>query len=114
MAEARKAARVTAGYAYLWEFLVQPTRQADFERHYAPDGSWAALFRQAGGYIGTQLLRDRSNRLRYITIDRWTGIESYRVFRVKFAEQYEALDRQCAELSTHEAPLGEYDEDGTG
>lgn len=101
---------MTAGYTYLWEFLVQPSRQAEFERHYAPDGSWAALFRQAPGYLGTQLLQDRSNRLRYLTIDRWTGIEAYRAFRARFAEQYEALDRRCEGLTTHEAPLGEYGE----
>lgn len=99
-----------AGYATLWEFLVQPARQAEFERHYAPDGSWAALFRQAPGYLGSQLLQDRSNPLRYVTIDRWTGIEAYRAFRRQFAEQYQALDRQFEGLMTHEAPLGEYGE----
>ena len=109
MARSGKAAPAT-GYAYLWEFLVQPARQAEFERHYAPDGSWVALFRQAPGYLGTQLLHDRSNRLRYVTIDRWTDIEAYRAFRTRFAEAYAALDRQCEGLTTREAPLGEYGE----
>jgi len=101
---------VTGVYIYLWEFLVQPSRQAEFERHYAPDGSWTALFRQAPGYLGTQLLHDRSNHLRYVTIDRWTGVEAYRAFRAQFATQHEALDRQCEGLTTREAPLGEYGE----
>jgi heme-degrading monooxygenase HmoA len=102
--------RVNASYATLWEFLVQASQQAEFERHYAPDGSWAALFRQAPGYLGTELLRDRDNRLRYVTIDRWTGIEAYQAFHVRFGQQYDALDRRCEGLTTHEAPLGEYDE----
>ena len=101
---------MTAGYTHLWEFVVQPSRQAEFERHYAPDGSWVALFRQAPGYLGTQLLQDRSNCLRYLTVDRWTGIKAYREFRARFAEQYEPLDRQCEGLTIHEAPLGEYGE----
>ena len=101
---------MTGSYTTLWEFFVQPSRQADFERHYAPGGSWTALFRQAPGYLGTQLLHDRSNRLRYVTIDRWTGIEAFRAFRAQYAQAYEALDRQCEELTTHEAPLGEYGE----
>lgn len=101
---------MSAGYATLWEFLVQPSQQAEFERHYAPDGSWAALFRRAPGYLGTQLLQDRSNRLRYVTIDRWTSIEAYRAFRAQLASVYDALDRQCEGLTTHEAALGDYDE----
>ena len=101
---------MSAGYATLWEFLVRPGSLAEFERHYAPDGSWAALFRQAPGYLGTQLLHDRSNHLRYITIDRWTDIEACRAFRTRFAEAYAALDRQCEGLTTHEAPLGEFGE----
>lgn len=102
--------RVSAGYATLWEFLVQPSQQAEFERHYAPDGSWAALFRKAPGYIGTELLHERGNRLRYVTIDRWTGIEAYRAFRRQYADDYALLDRRCEGLTTHEAPLGEYDQ----
>jgi heme-degrading monooxygenase HmoA len=101
---------VTAGYAYLWEFLVQASRQAEFERHYAPDGSWVKLFRQSDGYLGTQLLQDRANPLRYVTVDRWAGIDAYRGFRAKFRAQYEALDRLCEGLTTQEAPLGEYGE----
>lgn len=106
MARTGKAAAAT-GYTYLWEFLVQPARRAEFERHYAPDGSWVALFRQAPGYLGTQLLRDRNNHLRYVTIDHWTDIEAYRAFRTRFGEAYAALDRQCEGLTSHEAPLGE-------
>ena len=101
---------MSAGYATLWEFLVRPGSEAEFERLYAPEGGWAALFRQAPGYLGTQLLRDHGNRLRYVTIDRWTDIEAYRTFRTRFAEAYAALDRRCEGLTTDEAPLGEYDE----
>lgn len=101
---------MTDSYATVWEFLVQPARQAEFERHYAPGGSWSALFRQASGYLGTQLLHDRNDPLRYVTIDRWTSIEAYRAFRRQFAAQYQTLDREFEGLTTHEAPLGEYGE----
>ncbi|MGH8129351.1 MAG: antibiotic biosynthesis monooxygenase family protein [Steroidobacteraceae bacterium] len=95
-------------FATLWEFAVQASRQVEFERHYGPDGSWARLFRQSAGYIGTELLNDRANPLRYVTIDHWASIEDWRAFRTGFAEQYEALDRQCEGFTTHEAALGEY------
>jgi heme-degrading monooxygenase HmoA len=96
------------GYAYLWEFLVRPDEQTEFERHYGPDGTWAALFRLSSGYIGTELLHDRSQPLRYVTIDRWESVAAYRAFRAQRSSEYEELDRLCAGLTTHEASLGEF------
>lgn len=96
------------GYSYLWEFMVEPARQAEFERQYGPGGSWVGLFRQSPGYIGSELLKDRASPLRYVTIDHWASIEAWREFRTRFAESYEVLDRQCEELTVHEAALGEY------
>ena len=98
-----------AGYVTVWEFRVRSERRAEFERHYGPQGCWAGLFRQSMGYLGTELLHDRSDPLRYLTIDRWTSPEAYRAFRDEFASPYATLDEACAELTTHEAALGEYD-----
>lgn len=96
------------GFASLWEFEVRPSRQAEFETHYGPDGSWSRLFRQSPGYLGTELLNDCANPLRYVTIDHWASVDQWLAFRERFSEQYESLDRQCEGLTTHEAPLGEY------
>jgi len=95
-------------YVYLWEFQARAGRQAEFERHYGPGGSWVTLFRQAPGYLETLLLRDRSQELRYVTVDRWVSVDAYRAFRDEFSRQYDELDRLCHELTTHEAPLGEF------
>ena len=97
-----------AGYATLWEFDVAPARQAEFEAHYGPDGSWARLFRLADGYLGTELLRDRANSLRYVTIDRWESREAWQSFRRAHGAEYERLDREFGSLTTREAPLGEF------
>jgi heme-degrading monooxygenase HmoA len=99
---------MTMPYAYLWEFRVRPERRTEFEGRYGPTGSWVALFRRAPGYLETLLLQDRADEVRYITIDRWQSVEAYRAFRARFAEDYEALDRECEGLTTHEAPLGEF------
>jgi heme-degrading monooxygenase HmoA len=101
------------GYAYLWEFLIRPDQQAEFERHYGPQGTWVALFRLAPGYLGTELLHDRSQPLRYVTIDRWGSADAYRAFRAQRSREYEELDRLCAGLTTHEASLGEFELSGT-
>ena len=97
-----------AGYATLWEFTVTAARQAEFEAHYGPDGTWARLFRLAEGYLGTELLRDRGNSLRYLTIDRWESREAFEAFRRAHGAEYERLDREFEGLTTREAPLGEY------
>ena len=95
-------------YVCLWEFQARAGRQAEFERHYGPDGAWVTLFRQAPGHIETLLLRDRSQELRYVTVDRWASVDAYRAFRDEFSRQYDELDRLCHELTTHETPLGEF------
>lgn len=97
-----------AGFEALWEFSVREARQAEFESCYGPAGEWARLFSQAPGFIGTELLRDRANPLRYVTIDRWASIEDWRAFRTRFAAEYERLDRTSETLTAREAPLGEY------
>lgn len=97
-----------AQYCYLWEFHVHLEQREEFEHRYGPDGAWVALFRQAPGYIETLLLRDRSQSLRYVTLDRWESLEAYRAFRSRFSGQYEDLDRSCEGLTTHEALLGEF------
>lgn len=101
---------MAARYTYIWEFLVEPARVGEFERAYGPDGDWVALFRQAPGYIGTLLLRDPSNPLRFLTIDRWQSAAAYHSFRARFAREFAQLDERCERLTTREASLGHYDE----
>ncbi len=103
-------AKASLGYATVWEFRIRADRRAEFERHYGPDGTWVALFRRGDGYLGTQLLKDRKDPLRYLTIDRWSSAKACRAFRQKFAGPYASLDRDCANLTASELPLGEYDE----
>ena len=97
-----------AGFTTLWEFRVSPARQAEFESRYGPEGDWVRLFRRATGYLGSELLQDRADPLRYLTVDRWQSLEAWRSFRSRFAADYERLDREFERLATHEAALGEY------
>jgi heme-degrading monooxygenase HmoA len=101
---------MAAGYTYVWEFLVPPESQAEFERHYGTGGTWVQLFRQAPGHIETLLLKDQDNPGRYLTIDRWQSELAYRSFRSQFAQQYDALDCRCEGLTLREAALGTFSE----
>lgn len=95
-------------YATIWSFAVRPERQAEFERHYGPAGSWVRLFRRAPGYLGSELLRDRADAQRYLTIDRWQSREAWQAFRRQFAAEYEELDREFEAMTAAESPVGEF------
>ncbi len=95
-------------YVYIWEFDVLPQYLAEFLRCYAPDGEWAALFRRSEGYLGTLLLNDEAQPMRFVTVDRWTSRESHDAFRVRFGDAYDALDRQCEAFTSGEASLGSF------
>ena len=95
-------------YVLLWEFEVRHTAAAEFERLYGPDGAWAALFREAQDYLGTELLRDDGAPARYLTIDRWRSRRAYDAFRSANAERYRALDEEGERLTISERNLGAF------
>jgi len=97
-----------AGFATLWSFSIDPARRAEFEAAYGPAGRWVELFRRAPGYVGTELLRDRADSNRYVTIDRWDSAEAFAEFRRRHGAEYERLDREFEGLTTREAPVGEF------
>jgi heme-degrading monooxygenase HmoA len=99
-----------SAYTYVWEFIAGPDHLEEFERNYGPQGSWVELFRQAPGYIETLLLRDSTEPLRFLTIDRWESAEVYRRFRSEFSRQYADLDRRCERLTTRETLIGHFSE----
>jgi heme-degrading monooxygenase HmoA len=95
-------------YIAIWEFTVPADRTGAFIEAYGPAGTWARLFRQAGGYRGTELYRDREQPQRFVTLDFWLSAEDYEAFRTCFADQYAALDGACETLTSAERPLGTF------
>ena len=57
---------------------------------------------------GTRLLEDRSDPLRFVTIDSWSSVEEYDAFRVTYASEYAALDRLCEGLTVRETHIGQF------
>lgn len=95
-------------YIYLWVYEVSPEAVDDFCELYGPDGAWVALFRQAPGYLDTQLLEDRHQMGRFVTIDRWESEEAFSNFRAAFEDHFDHLDHLGEELTVRETPLGEF------
>ena len=95
-------------YTYVWEYEVPPEVQAEFLDHYAPQGTWAQLFRRAQGYLSTDLYRDRVRPNRFLTVDQWQTEAAFREFRSRFAAEFDALDERCARLTRRETLVGEF------
>lgn len=77
----------------------------EFEQAYGVDGEWVKLFRRAPGYLRTELIRDRENPLRYLTIDSWESEDAYAAFRSQFSKEFAALDAKCAAWTTSEKEI---------
>jgi heme-degrading monooxygenase HmoA len=61
---------------------------AQFEAVYGPQGQWAQFFHGAGGYIGTELLRDVEAPGRYLVVDRWDSADAYNAFVAERRDEY--------------------------
>lgn len=96
-------------YVVIWEFLIDPNAQAEFERIYGDTGDWAALFQQSENYRGTKLIRDLNRRERYLTLDHWTSKDEYEKFKGIHKSAYEEIDRRCESLTRHESLIGEFE-----
>ena len=92
----------------VWEFIAKAGAEREFEKQYGPDGVWAQFFKPAQGYLGTELLRDASQRSRYFTVDRWVSQEAYDAFRASHREEYESIDRRCEALTVSETAVGTF------
>ena len=99
---------MTRAYVYIWAFKVHPEHVDAFGRHYREGGAWTQLFRRARGYVGTQLLRDATDPLRFVTIDTWHSVEDYETFRAEYASEYAELDRLCEGLTLEETLIGRF------
>jgi hypothetical protein len=95
-------------FTYIWEFIVLPELEAEFLKHYGPEGSWVKLFKQDSSYLETILLSDSSTQSRYITIDRWKTEQAYNSFREKFANECITQDKLCEGLTKEEKFLGSF------
>lgn len=95
-------------HVILWEFQARRGREAEFERAYGPDGTWANFFRQGEGFLGTELWRDQEKAGRYMTVDRWTTREAFEKFRAAHLDEYQAIDRRSEALTEREAQIGAF------
>lgn len=96
-------------FIILWEYRVRQEKLNEFMRTYAADGTWADLFRNADGYIATELIQDETQKTRFVTIDRWDSKENFEAFQTRWQTEYKALDARCEDLTENETLLGRWE-----
>ena len=82
---------------------------APFEEVYGSNGTWAAFFRDAQGYVGTELLRDVEQAGRYFVVDRWDSAEAYNRFVESHGEEYMRRVDETTLLYRQELRLGTFE-----
>src|SRR5690348_10622448 len=95
---------------FVWEFIARTGSEGEFEGLYSSNGAWTKLFAKAPGFLGTSLLRDTTNALRFLTIDRWESVEAQSAMRERLADEYEEMDRACEKLTESERRIGIFEE----
>lgn len=90
----------------LWRYEVPSEQRPAFCRHYASDGTWARLFAEHEGYVGTLLWQDEEDAGVFYTADHWTSASAFDAFRQMAKARYEALDAEYEALTTAESFLG--------
>jgi heme-degrading monooxygenase HmoA len=96
-------------YVIVWEFRIQQDKETEFIRHYGPDGTWARFFQRGEGYVRTELVRDVSDRERFLTLDYWQSQGEFKQFRDQNRAEYERLDKQFEGLTRKETRLGAFE-----
>jgi aminoglycoside 6'-N-acetyltransferase I len=98
-------------HTIVWEFVVRPGREAEFERLYGMDGEWARLFRRGEGFFGTELVISAGapDGQRYLTLDRWRAPGDFERFTAQHREAYDAIDARCEALTLRERRLAAFD-----
>src|SRR3712207_597775 len=95
-------------FVAVFVYEVDPDGAVAFEAAYGPDGRWPALFARSPGYLGTELLRDRSNPHRYLILDRWESAGAAEHFHATHGRDYAALSDAHAHPHRTETLLGTF------
>jgi heme-degrading monooxygenase HmoA len=92
----------------IWAYEVPEIHRQAFEKAYGAHGDWTRLFANREGYAGTDLLRDRAEPSRYVTIDRWLSPGDFDRFMARCREAYQLLDQRSEGLASEERLVGSF------
>ncbi len=89
-------------------FIYEGRDPESFEEAYGPTGEWAQFFKDARGYIGTELLRDIEQPGRYLVLDRWESADTYNDFIDANRDEYMRLGDEMSFHYVQELRFGTF------
>ena len=90
----------------VWEFIVKPEAQGQFELVYGPGGAWGKLFGKTPGFRGTTMLNDTQNPRRYLIIDLWDAEDQQEQALTEHADEYAKLNADLEGWTEVRAKVG--------
>lgn len=94
--------------AYVWAYKVKPQSRAAFVRAYGPNGEWANFFSRSPGYVRTDLLADKDDENRFVTIDYFRDDKARGMLVEELADAYKAIDKRWEDATDEEVFIGAF------
>ena len=95
-------------YVIIWRYRVDPAKLSEYKAAYNSEGEWVSLFRNFDGFIRTELLQDLDKN-EYMTLDYWTGVDSYDRYKSESKAEFQELDDRCEEFTVEETFIGAFE-----
>lgn len=95
-------------YCILWNYEVEASKQAEFEKEYGRNGGWFKFFEECDDYLGHDLLKNTSGNS-YTLIDRWISKKEYDSFLKANKAEYDQLNEKFGSLYTSETQAGTFE-----
>ena len=92
--------------AIVWQFDVQPDRNAEFEEFYGANGAWSLMNRRSRSYLGCSFLRDQSLSSRYLMVEYWSEMIVYERHKISRQREIAELEARRNALVAAIEPLG--------
>ena len=92
--------------AIVWQFDIQPGREAEFEQFYGADGEWTAMNRHSRSYLGSSFLRDQNRAGQYLMIEYWSEMLVYEQHKLHRGDEILRLEARRSSLVAAVEPLG--------
>jgi heme-degrading monooxygenase HmoA len=90
----------------VWEIVVKPDAQGQFELVYGPGGAWSKLFGKSPGFRGTTMLHDTNNPRRYLIFDIWDTADQHAQAMSECADDYAKLNADLENWTESKVEVG--------
>ena len=92
----------------VWEFNIKDHNLGHFELIFGPGGAWSNLFGSCSGFRGATVLRDTSEKKRYLLVEVWDTEDKRKTCQDESGALYNALWTTLKQYSESIAEMGSF------